>query len=194
MTTVRASSVQDAATALRAAMADELCDTDAITSEPVAAAVATVPRHLFAPGEPLEAAYAANHALVIKRDLGGAAISSLSAAHIQAVMLEQAEIEPGMRVLEVGSGGYHAALIQELVGDGGMVTSVDIDPEIVVRARTCLEAAGYDRVEVVVADAESGAPDGAPTTGSSSRPGPGTSRRRGWISCLSAAGSLSRCG
>jgi protein-L-isoaspartate(D-aspartate) O-methyltransferase len=99
---------------------------------------------------------------VIKRDLGGATISSLSATHIQAVMLEQAEIEPGMRVLEIGSGGYNAALMQELVGDGGKVTSVDIDAEIVVRARACLEAAGYDRVEVVLADAENGVPEGAP--------------------------------
>ncbi|MEV6987272.1 methyltransferase, FxLD system [Sphaerisporangium sp. NPDC051017] len=162
MTTVRDSSVQDAAASLRAAMVGALRDMDAITSERVAAAIAAVPRHLFAVGEPLEAAYAANNALVIKRGLNGAAISSLSATHIQAVMLEQAEIEPGMRVLEIGSGGYNAALIQELVGDGGKVTSVDIDPEIVARARTCLDAAGYDRVKVVLADAENGVPEGAP--------------------------------
>jgi protein-L-isoaspartate(D-aspartate) O-methyltransferase len=142
-------------------MVDELC-TDAIKSESVAAAVSAVPRHVFAPGEPLDAAYAANRALVIKRDLGGAAISSLSATHIQVVMLEQAEIEPGMRVLEVGSGGYNAALIHELVGDGGQVTSIDIDPEIVTRARGCLKAAGYGRVKVMVADAENGAPEDSP--------------------------------
>jgi protein-L-isoaspartate(D-aspartate) O-methyltransferase len=41
-------------------------------------------------------------------------------------MLEQAGIEPGMRVLEVGSGGYNAALIAELVGDAGTVISVDV--------------------------------------------------------------------
>lgn len=162
MTTVRDSSVQDAAASLRAAMVSELRDMGAITSEPVATAVAAVPRHLFAVGEPLEVAYAANNALVIKRDHNGAAVSSLSAAHIQAVMLEQAELEPGMRVLEIGSGGYNAGLIQQLVGDGGKVISVDIDPEIVVRARTCLEAAGYDRVEVVLADAEDGVPENAP--------------------------------
>ena len=39
-------------------MVGELRDMDVITSEPVAAAVANVPRHLFALGEPLEAAYA----------------------------------------------------------------------------------------------------------------------------------------
>ncbi|MGH3566668.1 MAG: methyltransferase, FxLD system [Pseudonocardia sp.] len=161
MTTVRDSSVEDAAW-LRAAMVGELRDCDAITSESVAAAVGAVPRHLFAVGEPLEVAYAADSAVVIKRGEDGAALSSLSATHIQVVMLEQAEVGPGMRVLEVGSGGYNAALLQELVGETGKVISVDIDPEIIERARDCLAAAGYDRVEVVLADAESGVPRGAP--------------------------------
>jgi protein-L-isoaspartate(D-aspartate) O-methyltransferase len=162
MTTVQKSSVDDAAASLRAAMVGELRDLEAIVSEPVAAAVAAVPRHLFAVGEPLEAAYAADSALVIKRDADGIALSSLSAAHIQAVMLEQAAIEPGMRVLEVGSGGYNAALLAELVGATGTVVSVDIDPEIVDRARDCLATAGYDRVEVVLADANHGVPEYAP--------------------------------
>ncbi|WEH31954.1 methyltransferase, FxLD system [Streptomyces sp. AM 4-1-1] len=160
MTTVRDSSVGDAAS-LRSAMVGELRG-EAITSEAVTAAFTAVPRHLFAVGEPLRAAYEANRALVIKRTTDGEAISSLSAAHIQAVMLEQAAVEPGMRVLEVGSGGYNAALLQELVGPSGKVVSVDIDPEIVERARGCLAEAGYDRVEVVLADAENGVPHGAP--------------------------------
>lgn len=162
MTAVRDSSVEDAAASLRAAMVGELRRVGAITSEPVAAAVAAVPRHVFALGESLEAAYAADKPLTIKSDQDGAALSSLSAAHLQAVMLEQAEIEPGMRVLEIGSGGYNAALIQEVVGKDGKVISVDIDPEIVERARACLDTAGYEEVEVVLADADSGVPEGAP--------------------------------
>ncbi|MCM3884300.1 methyltransferase, FxLD system [Frankia sp. R82] len=163
MIPVRDSGTQDAAALLRARMVDELRATgDAIITGAVAKAILRVPRHLFAPEESLEAAYAANDAVVVKRDRDGVAISSLSATHIQAVMLEQAELEPGMRVLEIGSGGYNAALMQELVGDGGAVTSVDIDQEIVVRARACLNAAGYDRVDVVVADAEAGVPEKAP--------------------------------
>jgi protein-L-isoaspartate(D-aspartate) O-methyltransferase len=163
MTTVREPGVRDAepAARLRAAMVAELREMDAVASEPVAAALASVPRHVFAPGQPLEAAYAANNALVIKRGPDGGALSSLSATHIQAVMLEQAQIKQGMRVLEIGSGGYNAALIQELVGAEGQVTSVDIDPEIVARARGCLNAAGYDRVDVVLGDAEEGLPAGA---------------------------------
>jgi protein-L-isoaspartate(D-aspartate) O-methyltransferase len=41
-------------------------------------------------------------------------------------MLEQAGIGPGMRVMEVGSGGYNAALVRELAGSGGRVTTVDV--------------------------------------------------------------------
>lgn len=161
MTTVRDS--EDFSPSLRMAMVDELRGMGAITSERVARAVSTVPRHRFVPGQPLEAAYAADQAVVVKRDGAGTALSSLSSAHIQAVMLEQAQVEPGMRVLEVGSGGYNAALLAELVGTGGQVVSIDIDPEITERARGCLDAAGYERVQVVLGDAEHGVPghDGA---------------------------------
>ncbi|MEU5835406.1 methyltransferase, FxLD system [Streptomyces diacarni] len=160
MTTVR--ETDDTAASLRAAMVSELHEMGVFQSEAVANAVATVPRHLFAVDEPLQAAYAANKALVIKRDESGNALSSLSATHIQAVMLEQAQIEPGMRVLEVGSGGYNAALLAELVGEAGTVVTADIDAEIVERARACLDAAGYGRVQVVLADAEAGVPEHAP--------------------------------
>ncbi|MGH8885338.1 MAG: methyltransferase, FxLD system [Egibacteraceae bacterium] len=150
------------ADALREAMVGELRELGAIRSDRVAAAVGTVPRHLFAPGEPLETVYAPTRAIVTKRNEHGAAISSLSESHIQATMLEQAQLEPGMRVLEIGTGGYNAALIAELVGESGTVTSVDIDPDIVDRARDCLATAGYDQVNVVLADAEDGVPDHAP--------------------------------
>ncbi|OZV73087.1 methyltransferase, FxLD system [Micromonospora echinospora] len=160
MTTANESAVRDPM-ALRTAMVAEL-SADTIRSEAVAAAFSVVPRHLFAPGESLDVVYDSNTPLVTKTGSDGTALSSVSAAHIQAVMLEQAEIEPGMRVLEIGSGGYNAALIAELVGPQGAVTSVDIDPEIVARARACLQTAGYDRVRVVQADAEYGVPEQAP--------------------------------
>ncbi|WP_055483636.1 methyltransferase, FxLD system [Sphaerimonospora mesophila] len=161
MTDVTTGNVEEAA-ALRAAMVRELRDQGAIQSEPVAAAFATVPRHLFTPGEPLKAAYAANNAPVVKTDDNGLTLSSVSAPHLQATMLEAAEIEPGMRVCEYGSGGYNAALLAELVGDSGRVTTVDIDAEIVERARTFLDEAGYHQVDVVLADAEEGVPESAP--------------------------------
>lgn len=150
------------ADALREAMIAELGEMTAIRSDRVAEAFRTVPRHFFTPGEPLESIYAANSTLITRRAEHGAATSAVSAAHIQATMLEQAQFRPGMRVLEIGSGGYNAALIAELVGETGAITSVDIDPDVIDRARDCLAAAGYNKVNVVVADAEGGVPDHAP--------------------------------
>ena len=146
----------------RARMVEQLWDLSALRTGRVADAFDAVPRELFAPDEPLERVYAAETALVTKKDEHGVAVSSVSAARIQAFMLEQAAIDPGMRVLEVGSGGYNAALIAELVGEGGQVTTVDIDPDVTERARRCLDAAGYDRVRVILGDAERGVPDRAP--------------------------------
>ncbi|WP_030775196.1 methyltransferase, FxLD system [Streptomyces sp. NRRL F-2664] len=141
--------------ALRADMVQALHDQDAITSQSLTAAFTAVPRHLFAPDMPLEQAYDLHSIMPVKKDGYGLDISVISAPHLQAVMLEQADIEPGMRVLEIGSGGYNAALIQELVGADGEVTSLDIDRDVIDRARTHLDAAGYGRVKTVVADAES---------------------------------------
>lgn len=128
----------------------------------VAAALAKVPRHLFAPaGTSLRDAYADN-TIITKRDTGGATTSSVSAPWLQAYMLETARLTPGARVLEIGSSGYNAALIAELVGPHGAVTSIDIDADVVHRARTALTAAGYPEVQVIEADAEYGYPANGP--------------------------------
>ncbi|WP_431930009.1 methyltransferase, FxLD system [Nonomuraea jabiensis] len=160
MTTVREYDVEHA-NRLRVSMVEAL-RRDAIISDAVANAMAVVPRHVFVPETPPAQAYEPNTAVPVKYDGDGMTLSSLSAPRLQAAMLEQAEIKPGMRVLEVGSMGYNAALLAELVGPAGHVTSVDIDGDIVERARAHLTAAGYDRVEVVHADAEYGVPSGAP--------------------------------
>nr|WP_289782141.1 methyltransferase domain-containing protein [Streptomyces phaeoluteigriseus] len=54
----------------------------------------------------------------------------------------------------LGSGGYNAALMAELVGPAGHVTTLDIDPAVAERATRFLTETGYDRVRVVTADAE----------------------------------------
>lgn len=159
MTEVSAGSAR--ADELRTRLTDELVAQDTIRSEEVEAAFRTVPRHLFTPGVTLEEAYAQD-IVVIKKDEHGTTISSVSAPSIQGMMLEQAGLRPGMRVLEIGSGGFNAALMAELVGPDGEVTTVDIDPDVVDRARRCLKDAGYSRVNVVLADAEYGVPEHAP--------------------------------
>lgn len=149
------------ADAYRAALVDQLRELGAIRTERVARAFRTVPRHLFLPRVPLEEAYA-NEAVVTKRDEQGVALSSVSAPRLVAMMLEQLRVEPGQRVLEIGSGGFNAALLAELVGPQGSVTTMDIDPEVVDRARTTLDTAGYRQVRTLCADGEFGAAEYAP--------------------------------
>lgn len=145
---------------LRDALVDELVAGGMIASVRLEAAFRSVPRHAFVPaGTPLEVVYDLDRSVVTKRDERGGHLSSVSAIYIQARMIEQAGVGPGMRVLEVGSGGYNAALLAEVVGDRGRVVSVDIDPDIVGRAAGLLEQTGYGgRVRVLHADAEHGVP------------------------------------
>jgi len=149
---------------LRGAMVDEvIVDREWVGMVPreVEAALRTVPRHLFAPEVPLDQAYA-DRSIVTKRNERGAPISSVTGPHTQAMMLGQLQVAPGQRVLEIGSGGYNAALLRELVGPEGSVTTLDIDQQIADRARACLATAGYRDVRVVCADGEFGAPEHGP--------------------------------
>ncbi|MEV6813179.1 methyltransferase, FxLD system [Micromonospora sp. NPDC051296] len=146
----------------RARLVDRLLADGGITSPSVEAAFRRVPRHLFAPdGVSVDAAYA-DDVVITKRGPDGRATSSISAPWLQAVMLHAARLRPGARVLEIGSGGYNAALIAEVVGPYGRVTSIDIDPDIIAHARRALDTAGYPHVQVATADAENGCPAAAP--------------------------------
>jgi protein-L-isoaspartate(D-aspartate) O-methyltransferase len=147
---------------LRDKAVDQLIEDGTITSEAVEAAMRTVPRHVFIPEASPEDAYDPFRAFVTKRDADGNALSSVSDMHVQSWMLEHAGIQPGMNVLEVGSGGYNAALLARLTGPDGNVTTVDIDEWVTDRTSRFLGQAGYERVNVVLADAEHGVPGHAP--------------------------------
>ncbi|HET9899379.1 MAG TPA: methyltransferase, FxLD system [Streptosporangiaceae bacterium] len=147
--------------ALHAAMVDRLvadhADKGLTMRSEVEAALRAVPRHLFTPDTPLEEAYRADHAVITKR-VDDEVVSSVSAPWLIAEMLGQATDSAGglsgRQVLEIGSGGYNAALLREMVGPSGSVTTVDIDPDVTGRAAACLATAGYDDVTVMCADAE----------------------------------------
>lgn len=150
---------------LRGAMVDEVMARRAqlglVPPRDVEAALRTVPRHLFAPEVPLEKAYA-NDTIVTKRNERGAGISAVSVPSVIAMMLSQLQVRPGQRVLEIGSGGYNAALLRELVGPDGEVSTIDIDQEVADRALCCLRAAGYRDVRVLCGDGEFGAAEYGP--------------------------------
>jgi protein-L-isoaspartate(D-aspartate) O-methyltransferase len=129
---------------------------------PVVAALRKVPRHLFTPGVPLARAYEDAAVVVPQASEGSAGLSPVSAPSMIAGMLAQLDVRPGESVLEIGSGGYQAALLRELAGPGGSVTTLDIDPDVVSRARACLDRAGYEDVRTVCGDGEYGVPGGGP--------------------------------
>ncbi|MGW2203181.1 methyltransferase, FxLD system [Streptomyces sp. NPDC001774] len=144
---------------LRAAMAQVVIDGGWAPSAGVQEALRTVPRHRFAPEASLVAAYdGGDRAVITRRDEAGTAISSVSAAWLQADMIEHLGLEPGAVVFEAGSGGYNAELIAHVTGPGGRVVTVDIDPWVVRRACRFLTEAGSGRVTAVEADAALGAP------------------------------------
>ncbi|MFJ3405378.1 methyltransferase, FxLD system [Promicromonospora sp. NPDC090134] len=148
---------------LRAGMLDRMA---AMWNRPLAADVAdammTVPRHVFVPEVSLSEAYGSG-AVVTYRDAQGVPTSSASAPGTVAGMLEQAQVQPGQRVLEVGAGtGYNAALLAYLVGPSGSVTTIEYDADVADAARIHLTAYGADQVRVVTGDGTLGAAEDGP--------------------------------
>lgn len=121
-----------------------------------------VPRHLFLPDEPLERAYQ-DIAIPIKKSHEGVPTSASSQPTIMAIMLEQLDLQPGMRVLEIGAGtGFNAALMANIVGETGSVVTIDIQPDLIEQARINLDRAGFGRVQAIAADGGEGYSPGAP--------------------------------
>jgi protein-L-isoaspartate(D-aspartate) O-methyltransferase len=148
--------------AARARLVTELRHRGSGLSRSLQEAFALVPRHVFVPEVGAAAAYR-DEAFVIKCGPDGLPVSSSSQPAMMAIMLDQLGLRPGHRVLEVGTGsGYNAAVMAAVVGTGGEVVSVDIDADLVARARSSLVAAGYGAVTVRCADGGFGNPAGAP--------------------------------
>lgn len=88
--------------------------------------------------------------------------SSTSMPTVVAEMLTALRAEPGMSVLEIGTGtGWNTALLAHRLGSEH-VTSVEIDPHISAHARKALADAGYGAVTVLTGDGALGHPRGAP--------------------------------
>ncbi len=126
----------------------------AMPDEAVIAAMRAVPRHAFVPTEHLDLAYG-DHPLPIGYG------QTISQPSLVALMTALLEVEPGDRVLEIGTGsGYQAAILAELTDE---VYSVEIVPELAGIARAVLDALGYeDEVSLKRADGYFGWEDYAP--------------------------------
>jgi protein-L-isoaspartate(D-aspartate) O-methyltransferase len=153
---------RSAALDLHQGLVDRLKSEGHLGTPALEAAFRAVPRHLFVPGVPLEDAYS-DRAIPIYSAEDGQWLSTSSQPFIMANMLEQLDLKPGQKVLEIGAGsGYNAALMAHIVGEAGQVVTVDIEPAIVAAARAHLAAAGFDRVQLVCADGGYGHAEAAP--------------------------------
>jgi protein-L-isoaspartate(D-aspartate) O-methyltransferase len=127
-----------------------------IRDERVLEAMATTPREEFVPGVPTSLAYD-DRALPI--DAG----QTISQPYMVARMTELLRVEPGDRVLEIGTGsGYQAAVLARL---GAKVTTIERLPDLAEGARAKLRELGIEDVDVRLGDGSVGEPEGAPWNG-----------------------------
>ncbi len=125
-----------------------------ISDPDVLRAMQTVPRHEFVPQDLLDRAYE-DHALPIGYG------QTISQPYIVAWMTELLELEPGDKVLEIGTGsGYQAAVLAEL----GYVDvySIEIVPELAKSAAQRLQELGYTQIHVKQDDGYYGWPEHSP--------------------------------
>lgn len=125
-----------------------------ITNEDVLVAMRTVPRHKFVLQQFLDQAYD-DHPLPIGYG------QTISQPYVVAWMTELLELQPGEKVLEIGTGsGYQAAVLAEL----GYVEvySIEIVPELAESAAKRLQDLGYTAVHTKQGDGYYGWPEYAP--------------------------------
>ncbi len=136
-------------------MVDDLVSQGYVESEVVEEAMRAVDRAAFVPENRRDHAYRDSPLQIGEGQ-------TISAPHMVAMMAEELRLEPGLGVLEVGTGcGYHAAVVAAAVG-AEHVTTVEYHPSLAEDARTNLEAAGQGDVEVVVGDGSTGYEPNAP--------------------------------
>ncbi len=139
----------------RVRLVDRLVWQGEIRSAAVRAAFLRVPREEFVRAEDRRDAYS-DMPLPIGEG------QTISAPSMIAIMLEEADLRPGERVLEVGTGsGYHAALLAALVG-AEHVISVERLHALAAWARSNLDRTGFAALEVVAGDGSLGYPKRSP--------------------------------
>ncbi len=137
----------------RAAMVERQIEARGVRNEAVLAAMRKVPREAFVPSDQDLHAYE-------DRPLPIGSGQTISQPYIVAAMTEAIDLQPGEKVLEIGTGsGYQAALLAEITE---RVFTIEIVPELAARAATALEQEGYRSVKGRAGDGFRGWPEEAP--------------------------------
>jgi protein-L-isoaspartate(D-aspartate) O-methyltransferase len=144
---------QDAHAQQRRTMVDRDLRGRGIKDERVLAAMGGIPRHLFVPERQRPSAYADRPLPIGERQ-------TISQPYIVALMTELLELQPGERVLEIGTGsGYQTAVLAQLASE---VFSIEILSPLSERAKKVLDDLGYKNIQLKVGDGFYGWPESSP--------------------------------
>lgn len=128
-----------------------------LKSERIKSALLKVPREEFIPSQYRDYAYEE-----VPLPIPGA-LATISCPHSYPLFYEPLELARGHRFLEIGTGsGYGAAVAREVVGNQGLVVSIEIDPVTHEFAKRNLERMGYADVLLILGDGALGYPGMAP--------------------------------
>jgi len=118
-----------------------------LKSERIKEALLKVPREEFIPRNYRDYAYRE-----VPLPLPGEQ-ATISCPHSYPLFYEPLGLDEGHKFLEVGLGsGYGAAIAREVVGPGGLIVSVEIDPLTFEFGKKNLENAGYDDIVLIRGD------------------------------------------
>lgn len=118
-----------------------------LRSERIKTALLKVPREDFIPFYYRDFAY-----LEVPLPLPGEK-ATISCPHSYPLFYEPLGLDRGHRFLEIGMGsGYGAAIAREIVGSGGLVVSIEIDPLTFEFAGNNLKKAGYNDIVLIKGD------------------------------------------
>lgn len=139
----------------RETLVDELRRRGDLRSPDLVGSFLRVPRELFVPEDVRRKAY-------VDTPLPIPMGQTISAPSMIAIMLEEADLRSGLKVLDVGTGsGYNAALMAEVVGREHVV-SIERHEGLLEFARGNLAAAGYPGIQLAAGDGTLGYEPAAP--------------------------------
>jgi protein-L-isoaspartate(D-aspartate) O-methyltransferase len=145
--------VEDSYSEARSRMVESHIRSRGVADPLVLRAMEAVPRHEFVLEEYLTMAYS-DGPLPIGHG------QTISQPYIVALMTELLQLQPGERVLEIGTGsGYQAAVLAEITDE---VYSMEIIPELAESAHARLGALGYEGIHAIQADGYFGWEEHAP--------------------------------
>ena len=141
------------AAAERREMVERFVAARGVDDERVLAAMREVPRHRFVP-EPLRAKAYGDHSLPIGHG------QTISQPSVVGLMTQRLAVEPGQKVLEIGTGsGYQAAVLSRIART---VYSLERIDELARSAAHAIAELGYQNVSVKAFDGTYGYPAAAP--------------------------------